>query len=153
MGKKFTIIVVLIILLGVFAFVDQKIKQNKPAPENNQTEETEDEFQLPLAIKHQYKDGKHVFVGDIELPNPCYNYNAQITDSDNPSVKNIEITYEPNGEEACTQVITTANYRVAYEGDEDLEFKAFVNGAETPLNIFEIPPQVDIEQFELFIKG
>lgn len=154
MTKKIVIIIVLIVLLGGFAFfVDKRNTENLNRQNLEQTEE-ESEFTVPLAVKYQYRDGVHTFVGDIELPSNCYNYNAVIEDGEDDSTKNLAIDYERNKDvEVCAQVITTANYRISYEGPEDLKFKAFVNGEARRLNIFEIPEGENIDEFELFIKG
>ena len=152
MWKRIIIIVALIVLLLAIVFINSAV--NVKQVEAPAEVEQEESFTEPLAVKHQYKDGQHVFVGDIELPNPCYSYNATIEESDNENVKNIVLEYKEMEEvESCVQVITNANFRVAYEGVEDLEFQLFINGQKGRLNTFEIPAHVDIEQFELFLKG
>lgn len=151
MRKKITAIIVLIILVVIIGYFSKKDSERMEMQMNEQGNESE--FSEPLAVKYQYKDGQHVFVGDLELPNPCYSYNAEITDSENSNTKNLMINYSPTGDEMCTQVITNVTYRASYIGPEDLQFKAFLNGEEKRLNAFEVPLDVNIDDFELFIKG
>lgn len=154
MWKRIIIIAVLILVLLAITFVSQTLPSKEAeAPLINQ-EEQEDAFVEPLTIKHQYKDGMHTFVGDIELPTPCYAYNAFIEDTDDEKVKNIVVEYQKDENiDSCVQVITTANFRIAYEGPEDLQFNLLENGQPRRLNMYEIPDHVDIDQFEIFLKG
>lgn len=154
MWKRIIIIAALIIVLLVIAFISQTLPSKEAeAPVLNQEEEMSD-FTEPLTVKYQYKDGMHTFVGDIELPTPCYAYNVSIEDTNDENVKNLMIEYqEDENAEMCTQVVTNANFRVSYEGTENLDFKLFENGVPRRINMFEIPAHVDIDQFELFIKG
>lgn len=154
MWKKITtiiiliVVIVVIVVIGFFSNKDPKVNESQ----NNQEEEQSD-FLETLTVKYQYKDGVHTFVGNLELPNPCYTYNAEITDTEDPDTKNLMVTYVETEDEICAQVITNATYRVSYTGPQDLNFKAFVNGEERRLNPFEIPDDMDIDDFELFIKG
>lgn len=153
MWKRIVTIVALVVALLVVSFLVQNSNQNTAeAPILEENTEEEMIFES-LVVKHQYKDGQHVFIGDIELPNPCHNYNATITDSEDSNVKNIMIEYSPNESDVCTQVITNVTWRAVYEGEENLEFQAFENGVQRRLNIFEVSEDVDIDDFEIFIKG
>jgi hypothetical protein len=53
----------------------------------------------------------------------------------------------------CAQVITTKTFKVEYEGAEELKFEAYIGDERMRLNRFDVAPEVDIDEFELFIKG
>jgi len=150
MWKRIIIIVALIVLILVVVFVNKSINTTVVDTSLPQTEENS--LLETLVVKHQYKDGEHVFIGDIDLPTPCYSYNAFIQDTEDPNKKILKVETKDSGE-VCAEVITTATFRVSYKGAEDLTFTAFVNDKEYRLNSFEIPKTVDIDEFEIFIKG
>jgi hypothetical protein len=152
MWKNIIIIVVLILLIAGIVAATKSLKP--PVTNDSNTEETEaTEPTQTLVVKHQYKDGQHVFIGDIDLPTTCHTYNAVIQDSEYEGIKELRVDYSPSSEESCKEVITPVTFRVAYEGSEDLTFVSFVNGEEWRLNAFEVAPEIDIDQFEIFIKG
>lgn len=152
MTKKIITIGVLIVVLLVVVFVSDKFSTENDVVKEVTEEETE--ITQTLDVKHQYSDGKHVFVGTYELPSPCYTFNAYMQDgnSNNEKILKLEVI-EPGEDEFCTQVISEISYKVIHEGPEDLSFRAFVNDEEYRLNTFEIPPHVDIDQFQIYIKG
>ena len=45
------------------------------------------------------------------------------------------------------------SYKTSFEGPEDLQFLATLNGEPVNLNQFEIPADQDIDAVEIFIKG
>lgn len=145
MGKKITIILALLVILVLAVFIDSKFGSKKQIQEEQPVQE-EEEFATPLVVKHQYKDGKHIFMGDIETPTPCYELETSV---DGLSV-NIN---SKQTSEVCAEVIDTKTFRVEIEAPENAEFKFYVNGELRRLNSFDLAPNVDIEQFELFIKG
>jgi hypothetical protein len=157
--KKFAIIIgALLILLLVAAFYvivnKEKIVDDTTNIEINNEEVVEvDESNLrSLVVKHQYKDGKHIFMGDVEVPTPCHSLTASISDTSNPDLKRINITIGAE-EGMCAQVITTKTFKVEYEGAEELKFEAYIGDERMRLNRFDVAPEVDIDEFELFIKG
>lgn len=152
MWKRIIIIAVLIGALVTLSLLFDKYTNKVEAPDFTEEEQI-DENIIPLTVRHQYKDGAHTFVGDLELPSPCHAYNAFIEDGEKENIKNIIVEITEPKEEVCAQVITNVTFRVSVEGSEDLQFKAFVNGEARRLNIFDLEPEVDIDQFELFIKG
>jgi len=151
MWKKILITVVLIFIILIISFLDKKIlKQKVEAPVIS--EETSKNFIEPLILKHQYKDGKHIFVGNIDLPNPCYKYKISILDTENLNRKKINIDLIET-EQNCVNVIKPVTFKISYKGKPDLQFQFFVNGNERKLNIFEIPKDIDIDSFKLNLKG
>jgi hypothetical protein len=153
MWKRIIIIIVLaVVLLAISLFVQKFNSEKLEAPVIQ--DETVEENIMPITVRHQYKDGIHTIVGDLSLPTPCHSYNAVIEDTEDDAVKNILVEYkEPEDGTGCVSVIEDVTFRVSTEGPEDLKFNIFVNGEERRLNMFDLSPDVDIDEFELFIKG
>jgi hypothetical protein len=159
--KKFAIIIgaLLLILLAFATYVLINKDKISEVPVDEVTNEDQleviDESNLKsLVVKHQYKDGKHIFMGDVETGTPCYDISAIVEDTQASTTKNIKITTTNNqGENDCTQVIDTKTFKVEYEGSVDLKFIATLNGERMRLNRFDLAPEVNIDEFELFIKG
>lgn len=149
MWKKIIIIVVLVLLILVAVFFSRNVQKIEAPVVTDQ----EEQITESIDVKHQYKDGSHLFVGSLELPNPCYTYNTVIEDTENPKEKILRIKLEEKTDKACIQVVTTANFEVSHKGEQDITFKAFVNDQEYRLNLFEIPADVDIKNFEIYMKG
>jgi hypothetical protein len=147
MKKQIISVVVLIVIILLITFISQIISTNKEEvlPENNVQEE--EQFMETLVVKHQYKDGTHIFVGDIETPTPCYDIEAGFKE---PNFLYVNTKAQDT---ECVQVIDTKTFKIEVEGSQDMEFKAFVNDEERRLNVFDLAPDVDIEEFEIFIKG
>lgn len=157
MSKKTWTITVLVILVGLTSVaIYSNYKANNIDKYESRKEEIKEIIERPeitINTKHQYKDGIHTYIGTFETPNACNNYNAEIKDGEN-SEKIIEITYSDSGE-ICAQVITERNFRVSFEGSEEESQNviATINGELVNLNIFEVPENQNIDDFEIFIKG
>lgn len=151
MTKKIVITLIALLLLVVaFTFY----ASNKDKNEMTAREEAVNNDERPemnLITKHQYKDGEHAFIATLELPTPCHSFNAEVVDGDNPTI-NFTVS-EPEEGRVCAQVITPKDAKVTYQGDENLEFNATVNGDPVNLLLYEIPADEDIDTAELFIKG
>lgn len=155
MNNKILIWVVVVAL--VFFGVTIALKNNQAEQinfENDRENAIEKEVQRPektITSKYQYRDGKHIFVGNVVLPSPCHSYNAEVKDTDGS--KEIVITISNPVDEACAAVITERNFKVEFEGPEDQEIFASLNGEVVNLNIFTIPEDEDINDIEIFFKG
>jgi len=153
MDKKIWIsfVIVAMSILGGTAIY----KNNQEPPTNVYTREDaiKDEITRPLEtlnVKHQYRNGNHIFVGTLELPTPCHTYNTQVDTTE--SATEIKIKTAPS-DNMCAQVITEKIFKVSFDAEED-ELAVFsINGELVNLNIFEIPNEEDINDIEVFIKG
>lgn len=152
MWKKITTIVVLVVAILTTAFIYQSIEKDKTVDLEEEKISEETYADNSLVIKHQYKNRKHVFVGEIETPTPCYELETEILDTENSTLKRINIeTSKLDGQ--CAQVLANKNFKIEYEGEENLDFESYINGQKYRLNIFEVEPGVNIDTFEIFIKG
>jgi hypothetical protein len=159
MTKKIIAIVVLVILLFILVRFGGEMNNGGSNIVEVVQEEQSNEIMEIFDIKHQYKEGKHTFVGSIELPTPCYVLDAKVEEFmkelESTNERSIKINFHENleGEGVCAQTIDIRPFRIEYLGKEDLKFRIFVNNKEFQLNIFEVPEHVDIDQFEIYLKG
>lgn len=157
MNKKVWTMVVIVIFIGLISVIIlNNYKTEKIENAGNEREEAINELikkpEITITTKHQYKDGVHTYIGEFETPTPCYSYNAAINESGEQKI--IEITYSPQEDsESCIQVVDTKAFRISYEGQEDDEVMATLNGEIVNLNIFQVPEDQDISNYEILIKG
>lgn len=138
-------VVLILIIIGVLIIKAKKIE----APTIEQNAEQQEFFEKTIDIKHQYKEGKHIFAGVIEVPTPCHKVNATITPGD---IAELNLDIVDSGE-ICAQVITDANFYVEYEGKQDQLFIGKLNGEPINLNKFEVDADLDINSINIFNKG
>jgi hypothetical protein len=146
-----SVVVLLIIFFGGTALY--KNAQNQDELQYTREEAIEDEVSRPkqtLNAKYQYKDGMHIFIGDITLPTPCHSYNAQVDQRD---IETEIVVTTTESDEVCAQVTTQKQFKVQFEGQKDDLIIASLNGEVVNLNIFEIPDDQDINEIEIDIKG
>lgn len=141
--------VVLAVLLAIIIVGILVIKaQNKETAENI-TQDEQEYFEKTIDIKHQYKNGKHIFAGTLEVPTPCYQVDLSITPG---NIAEINFTTKDSGE-ICAQVVADANFYAEFEGVEEQLFVGKLNGEPINLNIFEVDADLDINDINIFMKG
>jgi len=121
-------------------------------------EERIDEHQfVPQIInaKHQFKNGVHTVVGEVDLPTPCYLLESDaVVEVREPNTDKATIRFITKGEnEICAQVITAGRFKEVFNAQEDADIVATWNSAPVLLNIIDVGPEEDLDLFELFIKG
>ncbi|NCS98615.1 hypothetical protein GW764_00330 [Candidatus Parcubacteria bacterium] len=158
MNKKLWGIIIFLIVL-TFAFVitynNNKVEKIDVQLERDQAKE--DLVESPkttINVKHQYNDGVHAYVGYFTTPTPCHLHEADIV---YPSAEGepylLEVTYEANPDEMCAQVITDREFEVSFEAEESIDVIASINDEVVNLNIFEVPANQSLEEFEILNKG
>ncbi len=153
MNNKFlwgTLLVIAIVSVGAYLYNKDKqkiIDQARDAAITDQVQRPE----ITLNTKHQYKDGQHVFVGSVELPTPCYKITTEVTKEQNETILNI--SYASTSADVCAEVVTSKEFRVAFEGKADDIIIAKLNGELVNLNIFEIPVDKNIDDVKVYNKG
>lgn len=148
--KKTTIWVILsiclLVIIGGILFFKAKTVE---APLENVQNSDNQVFEKTLDVKYQFKDGTHVFMGEVESPTPCHQVSAQIFPGEIAEL-NIEIKDSGN---ICAQVVTNIPYKVSFSAPENQKFSAKLNGQPVNLNLFKVDPDLDINSVEIFIKG
>lgn len=106
-----------------------------------------------ITAKHAYRNGEHIFVGELPLPTPCHILETTATASEDG--KSVRIDFRPSlgAGEMCAQVITPARFKVSVKADKDAAITATLSGQVVTLSIIEALPGEDLDAFELYIKG
>ena len=103
---------------------------------------------------HFYEDGKHTFVGEIDMPTPCdlLDVGAVVMES---FPEQIVLEFEVISEDTdlCAQVITSQRFMVEVSASEEATVQATLMGRSVELNLHEPQPGETPDDFELFIKG
>ncbi len=149
-GLIWTIVVILaLIVVGTWALTRYNTKES-PVPEvkGEETEVVQD-----ITAKHQFKNGKHIVAGEVNLPTPCYilSTDAIIAES-MPEQVTLRFTTTTQGE-VCAQVITPERFRIDFTASEGAIIKATWNGKPAKLNLIPAGPNEDLSNFEIFQKG
>ena|SRR3989344_5591656 len=148
-----------LLVLGIFFYYfapdSLKFWQNQTAAvgDSDTSNESSEPAHETITAKHQFKDGKHIIAGDVNMPTPCHilTTSAQVAESF-PEQVTIQFVSRTSGE-ACAQVITPARFKVEFTASENATIKATWNGAPVSLNLIPALPTDDLDNFELFIKG
>lgn len=140
-----TIVAVLLVLL-IIGILGIRANQKETEIVNQEQEQT---IEKTVDVKHQYKDGKHIFAGTVQVPTPCHQVEATITPG---TVAELNLNVKDSGG-VCAQVITDANFYVEYEGSQDQLFVGRLNGEAVNLNTFEVDSDLDINSIDIFMKG
>jgi len=149
-------VIIWILFLGVVVGIIFAVLQTSqrtietPTPREDAVREEEQRPEKTITFKHQYKDGVHTFVGTIDTPTPCYDVSAAIVTADLPEIR---IETQPTSDDVCVQVITDHEFTVTHTGSADMSFIATLNGEPVNINQFEVDPEQDINEVDLFIKG
>jgi len=153
--KTWTIIVIIILVALASVAVYSNYKANTVTVPTEREDTIKNSIERPdttIDVKHQYKDGTHVYLGTFKTPTPCHSYNAEIISEGTEKI--ISLSYsEPTSDQICAQVITEREFMVSFDGDENESVIARLNGDLVNLNLFEVPNSQNIEDFQIFIKG
>lgn len=148
---------VFIAIIGIVAIAGALLyaaKQNTPQEQTPREEAQRQETITPtqtINVKHQYKNGEHIFAGTVDTPTPCYDIEAVVLPGDVPEIH--ITTRQQEGVEMCAQVITEKPFKVSHAASESTQFLATVNDEPVNMNQFDIDADVDIDTVEILIKG
>jgi hypothetical protein len=147
-------IVALLVLLTV-SFYGYEFVFKKPLVEGPTEGQHDDLMRPTVDLKQQYKDSAMTFVGTLNLPTPCHTFTAEISPS-NSDVYRIDIaTIAPKEGVVCAQVVTSREFKVTTNvpSPDTAVFTLFIDGIEYSINAFEIPADINIDDYELQMKG
>lgn len=147
--KKTTVWVILAILLAVLIVGVIVIKSKSRQEVVNTNQEEQEMFEKTIDLKHQYKDGKHIFAGKLEVPTPCHQVNLSVTPGE---VAELNFDVKDSGEK-CEQKVVDANFFVEFPGEANQLFVGKLNGEPVNLNQFEVDADIDINSVDIFMKG
>ncbi len=150
-SKKTTAIVIAIIIIvligGGFYLSYKKGKVN--------TSKTEEKIPLKdgsgadyevtfINAKHQYKNGKHIYAGIINLPTPCHSVEVKAVPAETGKYT-LDFTTKTT-DEICAQVITPRPFRIEFTAPKNIKVDATLNGKAITLNVLEVKEGEDIDK-------
>lgn len=138
-------VVLILVIISVLVLKANKVE----SPTQDVEQDEQAMFDRTIDIKHQYKDGKHIFAGVIEVPTPCHQAVLSVVPGE---ISQLNFEIKDTGE-ICAQVITDANFYAEFVGPGDQLFVANLNGEPVNLNRFEIDADLDINTIDIFNKG
>lgn len=108
-----------------------------------------------VTAKHQFKNGKHIVAGEVEMPNPCYLLETDaVVEVREPYADRATLRFTSSqGDDLCAQVITPIRFKESFGAQEEAEISATWNGKPVKLNLIEVGSNEDLDSFELYIKG
>ncbi len=142
-----TIIVLLALAFGIYYLVSRNDSDTAMQPAAGS-----DYYVSVVQVKHQYKDGEHTYVGSLDLPNACYQLDSNIQKTGDASAT-INLMTSVDAEETCAQTVTSRDFRLQTDGPMNLTVTGMLNGKPVDLNLFEVPANQDIDEFEINVKG
>lgn len=150
------LVVVAVVVGGVWY-----TSSDEPAPENNNEVEgaaTSSEQFAPELIDamHQYngEEGTHIVAGEVEVPTACHLLETDVTVDETSGDATVDFTASVEDEDQmCAQVITQQPFSVTFEASEEADIQATYNGESVELNLREVGPDEDLEDFEVYTKG
>ncbi len=146
-----SVVAILLILVGTLVYVKYIKPNNDVTPTGQVQGETEEK--MTITAKHQFKNGKHIIAGDIDLPTPCYVLDSKVNVAESaPEQVTLVFTATTQGE-VCAQVITTERFKLEFQASEQANISATWNGKPATLNLIPAGANEDLNNFELFIKG
>ena len=104
-----------------------------------------------INARHQYKNGKHTYVGVIDLPTPCHTVSvtAVAAGTGKYTLKFATKTTD----EVCAQVITPRPFRVEFSAPKNITVDATLNDMAITLNVLEVKEGEDIDKTQFNDKG
>lgn len=139
--------VIMMVVYGLYA--RYSTKPTEPANSNENISATE--TVAPVIIRHQYKDGKHTFVGEIELGSPCYSLTP---DTSNASKTSFLVNLKTKTTaDACITVVTAYPFKVTVLGPKSATFTFVKDTQPFRYKIVEAGAADDLEKFDPYVKG
>ena len=149
--KPKTLIVILIILIvaGIVIFVSQRGSTELRNPDVSEGAVTKER----VTARHQFKDGKHVLVGDLELPTLCHTITTSVAlEESDPVTARVAIN-KVAGEGMCAQVISSGQFKVEFEAPENARIEMTLDGKEAISNLIPVGPSENLDETSAGVKG
>jgi len=154
MNKYLVIFLILFISLlsATYYFNNKKQSENLEIERQELIEDFKDIPEITLNTKHQFKNGEHIFVPNIETPSPCHKISYEIRRENENTYVDLKIS-DPDPEVICAQVISQREVKIAIAGQKEDNIIFTLNGEVVNLNVYEISPEKNIDEVEIFDKG
>ncbi len=155
--QKIIIGVLIVAAIAAIAFGFYRSRSNPetaPVPNIDTGKTPESELGEIVNVKHQYRDGKHIYAGMLDLPTPCDLLQSDVV-KDPLNQSKIALVFKSvyEGNDACIQVITSRPFKVTFTAPEKIDLTATYNGAPIRFNLFEVPNTENLDDFDINVKG
>ena len=100
-----------------------------------------------INAKHQYKNGKHIYAGMINLPSPCHTVDVKAVPA-GADKYTLEFTTKTS-DETCAQVITPRTFRIEFTAPKVISVDATLDGKAITFNVIEVAAGEDIDKTNL----
>lgn len=110
-----------------------------------------------ITAAHQYDEesGVHIVAGETEVPTPCHMISHDVSIAESMP-EQVSLNFSSNVEDPdqmCAQAISTQRFKVTFEASEEATISATYNGQDVRLNLQEVGPGENLEDFEVYTKG
>lgn len=142
--------------LVLFLLLRSAIEQSRSTVDPQASPPAQKEVSSPrmtITAKHAFRDGRHIVVGEYELPTPCHILETTATVTPDGRTATIDFISSIKTGDVCAQMITPTRFRVDISAPEDVRIDARNNGTPAILNLIEAGPNEDLENIPLYIKG
>lgn len=150
-SKKTTAIVIaiiVIILIGGGFYMSYKKGGDKTPTAEEQIplkDGTGEKYEVTfINAKHQYKNGKHIYTGMINLPTPCHSVDVKAIPV-GAGKYTLEFTTATT-DELCAQVVTPRTFRIEFTAPKNITVDATLDGKVITLNVLEVKEGEDIDK-------
>ncbi len=96
-----------------------------------------------ILIRHSFKDGIHLYAGEIQLPHSCYGIAVDARrDAERPSIVNVTVTTRDGMTDdlrLCIKLPTKYPFETIGEAPIDAGLRLLVDGKEVPTRVLETP--------------
>ncbi len=109
-----------------------------------------------ISAQHQFKNGKHVIVGELSVPTPCHTLTAEPFFIGQGS-STVEVRFSivpPDASAVCAQVVTAKKFQVTFDGPPKPSISAQIDNKPAQFNFIEVPADQKIEGMsDEYFKG
>lgn len=144
------VVVIVLLALGIYWLATPNAPKTT---DTNTPPTTQDDYVQMVNVKHQFKDGRHVYVGEIDLPTPCHNLTSGYSKDANSTTAYTLVFTSVSTADMCAQVVTSKPFKVSFEAMPQIVISGTLNGKKLRLNLFEVPANQDLNSFNINIKG
>lgn len=153
-GVIIAVCVLIICAIGIFIYASISSSRNGATlpPRSEVIPEEEENSDVIVTAKHQYKDGVHTIAGTATVPTPCHRLIAEpFFTSNEEAVVEVHFSTLIEGD-TCPSQLHDAAFRVSFEAIKDVSIRATWNGDPVRLNLVPVGPHESLDA-ELYIKG
>lgn len=100
-----------------------------------------------INAKHQYKNGKHIYAGIINLPTSCHTVDVKAVPA-GAGKYTLQFTTATT-DETCAQMVTPRPFRVEFTAPKVITVDATLDGKAITLSVLEVKEGEDIDKVDL----